>query len=69
VVIDKAHSTDDALNCSALAEIQRKIIKKGKQNAVSRFIHSKGDKEAIAGWKSKLSKILLVFNVRSVVVV
>ena len=68
-MVGKADSTDDALDCSALAEIQRKIIKKGKQNAVFRFIHSKGDKETIAGWKSKLSKILLVFNVRCVVVV
>jgi hypothetical protein len=52
-----------------LAEIQRKIIKKGKQNAVSRLFHAKSDKETIAGWKSDLNKILLVFNVRSVVVV
>jgi hypothetical protein len=69
VVIDKAHSADNALNCSALAEIQRKIIKKGKRGAVFRFIHSKGDKETIASWKAKLSKALLIFNVRSIVVV
>jgi hypothetical protein len=52
-----------------LAEIQRKLIKKGKQNAVSRLFHAKSDKEMIAGWKSDLNKILLVFNVRPVVVV
>jgi hypothetical protein len=52
-----------------LAEIQRKIIKKGKQNAISRLIRAKSDKEAIVTWRSDLSKILLVFNVRSVVVV
>jgi hypothetical protein len=52
-----------------LAEIQSKIIKKGKQNTVSRLFHAKSDKEMIAGWKSDLNKILLVFNVRSVVVV
>jgi hypothetical protein len=62
-------STDDALDCSTLVEIQRKITKKGKQNAVSRLFHAKSDKETIAGWKSDLNKILLVFNVRSVVVV
>ena len=52
-----------------MAEIQRKLIKKVKQNAVSRLFHAKSDKETIAGWKSDLSKILLVFNVRSVVIV
>ena len=41
----------------------------GKRNAVSRLIHTKNDKEMIADWKADLSKILLVFNVRSVVVV
>ena len=61
-------ATDDGLDCSTLAEIQRKLIKKGKQNAVSRLFHAKSDKETITGWKSDLSKILLVFNVRSVVV-
>jgi hypothetical protein len=51
-----------------LAEIQRGIIKKGKRNVVSRLLHAKNDKEVIATWKSDLSKILLVFNVSSVVV-
>jgi hypothetical protein len=50
-----------------LVEIQRKLTKKGKQNAVSRFFHAKSDKGMIAGWKSDLSKILLVFDVRAVV--
>ena len=52
-----------------MAEIQRKLIKKSKQNAVSRLFRAKSDKETIAGWKSDLSKILLVFNVRPVIVV
>jgi predicted YcjX-like family ATPase len=56
------------LNRSTLAEIQRKIIKRGKRNALSRLFHAKIDKETIAAWKSDLNKILLVFNVRSVVV-
>ena len=46
-----------------------KIIKKGKRNPVSRLLHAKNDKETIATWKSDLNKILLVFNVRSVIVV
>ena len=52
-----------------LAEIQRKLIKKGKQNAVSRLFHARSDKETITGWKSDLNKILLVFNVCSIVLV
>jgi hypothetical protein len=51
-----------------LAEIQKKVIEKGKRNPVSRLLHAKNDKETIAAWKSDLNKILLVFNVRSVVV-
>jgi hypothetical protein len=50
-----------------VAEIQRKIIKRGKRNAASRFVHAKNDKETIATWRSDLDRILLVFNVRSVV--
>jgi hypothetical protein len=61
--------TDDALGRSTLAEIQRKIIKKGKRNMVSRLLHAKKDREMITAWKSDLTKILLVFNVRSVAVV
>jgi hypothetical protein len=67
-VATSGHFTDDALGRSTLAEIQRKIIKKGKRNAASRLLHAKNDKEMIATWKSDLNKILLVFNARSVLV-
>ena len=50
----------------AVAEIQRKVIKQGKRNVISRHLHAKNDKEKIAGWKSDLNKILHVFNVRSI---
>jgi hypothetical protein len=63
------HSTDDTIDFSTLAEIQRRLIKMGKQNVASRLIHAKSGKEKITGWKSDLSKILLVFNVRFVVFV
>jgi hypothetical protein len=66
--VGSERSTDDALDHSMLAEIQREIIKKGKRNVVSRLLHAKIDKETIAAWKSDLNKILLVFNVSSVVV-
>jgi hypothetical protein len=67
-VVVSARFADDTLNRSTLAEIQKKIIKKGKRNVVSRLVHAKSDKEMIATWRSDLSKILLVFNVSSVVV-
>ena len=50
----------------AVAEIQRKVMKQGKRNVISRHLHAKNDKEKIAGWKSDLNKILHVFNVRSI---
>ena len=52
-----------------LAEIGVKITKRGKRNAISRFLHAKNDRETIAGWKSDLNKILLIFNVSSFILV
>ena len=49
-----------------MAEIQRKVIKQGKRNAVSRLIHARNDKETVAAWKLDLNRILHVFNVCSV---
>ena len=49
--------------------IQKKIVKQGKRNVVSRHIHAKNDKETIATWRSDLNRILHVFNVRPVVFV
>ena len=34
---------------------------------VSRLFHAKSDREIIASWKAELNRILLVFNVRSIV--
>ena len=52
-----------------VAEIQRKIIKRGKRNVLSRLVHASSDKETIAAWRSDLNRMLLVFNVRSIVFV
>jgi hypothetical protein len=60
---------DDAIDRRTVAEIRRKIIKQGKRNAVSRLVHAKNDKDTITTWRSDLNRILLVFNVRSVVFV
>ena len=50
-----------------MAEIQVNVIKQSKRNVISRYIHAKNDKEKIAAWKSDLTRILHVFNVRSIV--
>ena len=50
-----------------MADIQRKLVKWGKRNVVSRCFHAKDDKVKIAVWRSDLNKILQVFDVRSLV--
>ena len=55
----------NGLNCRTVAKIQAKVLKRSGRGSVSRFLHSKGDKDAIAAWKSDLNRILHVFNVRS----
>ena len=60
---------DDPLDRSMLADIEVKITKWGKRNAVSRVFRAKNDRETIAGWKSDLTKVLLIFNVSSLVFV
>jgi len=55
----------NALNPSAVAEIQRTLVKRGKRNPVSRLIHAKNNKNVITIWRLDLDRILQVFNVRS----
>ena len=50
----------------AVAEIQRKVIKRNGRNTVTRLFNSKNDKETVTAWKLDLNRILHVFNVRSV---
>ena len=57
--------TYQAFNRRAVAEIRRKVSKRGKRNAVSRLLRAKDDKDAIAAWRSDLNRILLIFNVGS----
>ncbi|KAF9787323.1 hypothetical protein BJ322DRAFT_716471 [Thelephora terrestris] len=47
---------------TTVAEIQRKITKQTKRNAVGRIFHARDDVEAIAAWKLDLNNILQVFN-------
>jgi len=47
--------------------IQKKLVKWGRRNFVSRRLHAKEDKETISAWKLDLGKILQVFKVRPVI--
>ena len=58
--------TDDVLDRRTIAEIQDKIDEKGGRNIPSRVVDAESDKDVIATWKSDLTRILLIFNVRSV---
>ena len=53
-------------DCRTVAEIQEKVLKRSERHGVSRFLHSRDDKDVITGWKSDLNRILHVFNVCSV---
>ena len=50
-----------------MEEIQGRITKQGKRNAIFRHLTSKSDKERIAAWRLDLNRILHVFNVCPVV--
>ena len=52
-----------------MADIQEKLAKWDKRNAISRHFRAKDDKKTIATWKLDLDKILQVFDVRSVLAV
>jgi len=58
-----------AFDCRTVADIQKKLVKWGERNAVSRRFHARKDKETIAAWRSSLEKILQILNVRSVALV
>ena len=47
-----------------MAEIQRRVVKLGKQNAIYRFFKLRSDRRRIAAWKLALDRALRVFNVR-----
>ncbi|KAF9785563.1 hypothetical protein BJ322DRAFT_839464 [Thelephora terrestris] len=46
----------------AMAQIQRSVIELGKRNLFSRVLHATSDKDAVAGWKSELDRILQIFK-------
>ena len=52
-------------NCRTVDAIQRKVVKKGKRNVLSRVFQAKDDKDRIATWKQDLDRVLLTFNICS----
>ena len=65
-VIVSDPSTYHSIDCRTVAEIRNNVIKKRGRNVASRLWHARNDKEMIAGWKSELNRILVIFNVCSV---
>jgi len=66
------HEVLNAPDCRApdrrtVARIQEKIIEKSGRNLLSRLGNAKNDKETVVTWKLDLNRILIVFNVRSVI--
>ena len=47
-------------------DIQEEIVKKNGRGVLARAFYAKSDKDAIAAWKQEFSKILQIFQVRSV---
>ena len=43
--------------------MQQKIVRKRKRQVISRFLHSKVDKDTITAWRSSFNTVLIVFNV------
>jgi len=50
-----------------VAHIRSKVAERSKQNAISRAFHAKNDSQTIISWRTDLNRILLVFNVGSVI--
>ena len=46
-------------------QMERNVVKLGKQNIISRLFCSQEEKDGIAAWKLDLNRVLRVFNVRS----
>ena len=53
------------LDLRTVAEIHQEIEERSGRRRISRFFHSRDDKEAIPAWNLKLARILQVFNVCS----
>ena len=45
---------------------QKNIVEKNERNVLSRALHARSDKDAIAAWKQEFNRILQIFSVRQV---
>ena len=63
---DNSLMMHDALDRRTVDNIREKIGNKRGRNRLSRVFHAKSDKDAVGAWKLDLSRILHVFNVRSI---
>jgi hypothetical protein len=50
-----------------VADIEKRLVKWGKRNAVSRRFRARNNDEVVANWKLDLDRLLQVFDVRSIV--
>ena len=50
-----------------MAQIQRSVIERNKQNLISRIFYTKREEATITAWRSDLDRILHVFEVRPTV--
>jgi len=66
-VMDITHDPLTTLNHRTVQQVEVGVAERGKRNRVSRLFHARNDKETITSWRSDLTRILGVFNVRSVV--
>ena len=53
-------------NRRAVAEIRENVSEKCGRNVLSRLVHAKSDKDAIAAWNFQLDRVQNTFNVCSV---
>ena len=51
-------------NRRTVQQVEVGVAEKGKRNRVSRLFHARNDKEMITSWRSDLTRILGIFNVR-----
>ena len=56
-----------SFDCRTAAAIQGKVIKQSGRKPLSKFLYASSDKNKIASWKSELSRILQIFNVRLII--
>ena len=60
-------SADWVSNCRTVNEINKRIAKRGKRHAISRFLRPNKDKEMIVTWRLNLNRIICTLNARPMI--